>query len=137
MGGEKGLMPVHYDIEAAEREIRANIAKTQAERVAAANNGKLPMTEAVALNEFDEARVQFVLAGMRCENAGIDRNDMLACAGYAVGSAWANALHAALGARERHLVNTSVERALVDNIGETAAAKTINSVLRPMEAGNA
>ena len=120
-----------YDIEQAEREIRANLTAVNNARDGAALEGLLSPGEVKAAKEFDEARVQFVLAGMRLVNANADRNEMLAQAGYALGSMWANSLSAALGARERAIVNAQVQRSLTDHLGAGTAAKIIATVFKP------
>lgn len=127
----------HYDIAAAEAEIRLNIRQAQAEGQKMVDAGQADATFIAAQREFDEARIQFVLAGMRLENMGIDRNEMLSAAGQAIGQTWANALSAALGARERGIVNGWIQIALQTAIGKDAATKTIENVVRPMQSGEA
>lgn len=126
---------VHYDLEKAESDIRANIAMAEGQKMV--DTGQADATFIRAQREFDEARIQFVLAGMRLENAGIGRNEMLSAAGQAIGQIWGNALGAALGARERAIVNGWIQIALGTAIGKDAATKTIENVVKPLASGQA
>ncbi len=128
---------VHYDLTAAEADIRASIEAAKAEGQKMVDVGQADRTFIQAQREFDEARIQFVLAGMRSENAGISREEMLSAAGQTIGQMWANALQAALGARERAVLNGWVQIALQGAIGAQAAGKTINTVIEPLQSGNA
>lgn len=118
-----------YDLTGAEREIRASLEATNKARSDMVIAGTLDLALANALKEFDEARVQFTLAGMRLDNEGVDRHNNLAAAGFSLGSAWGNALHFALGARERMILNSWVQQGLISQIGPDAAAKTIAAVI--------
>ena len=120
-------MPI--DIAEAEREIRASLEAADLARADAVRAGTLDLAFANAMKEMDEARVQFVLAGMRMENAKVDRNTVLAAVGQAIGSMWGNGLHYALGARERMILNAWVKTGLEGQIGAAAAEKTIAAVL--------
>lgn len=128
---------VHFDLAAAEATMRANIAQTVIGRHAMAEKNPADATFLAAQAEFDEARVQFALACMRSENAGLGRNETLSAAGYAIGSMWVNGLQGALGARERSIVNGWVQQAMIGAFGLETTEKTINSVFKPLEAGNA
>lgn len=127
----------HYDLEAAEADIRANVASAKIEGQKMVDSGQADATFIAAQREFDEARIQFVLAGLRLENMGIDRNETLSAAGQAIGQIWANALAAAVGARERSIVNGWLQIALQTAIGKDAATKTIENVVKPLASGQA
>lgn len=121
------LMPT--DLAQAEAQIRASLEQTDLIRSDAVRSGALDLNLANALKAFDEARVQFVLAGIRLDNEKVERPNILAAAGYSLGSAWANALTFALGANERMILNGWVRQALEEHIGPQAAGKTIDAVL--------
>jgi hypothetical protein len=120
-----------YDLTQAEREIRASLEAADLARADAVRANQLDIHFANAMKAMDEARVQFVLAGMKMENEKIDRNTVLAAVGQAIGSMWGNGLHYALGARERLILNAWVKTGLEGQIGAPAAEKTIAAVLAP------
>lgn len=127
----------HFDITAAEATLRANIAHATAEGQKLVDAGQAPASFIAAQREFDEARLQFVLAGLRLENSGADRNEIFSAAGQALGQMWGNTLSASLGARERAIINGWIQVALQAAIGKDAATKTIENVIKPMESGRA
>jgi hypothetical protein len=127
----------HFDITAAEATLRANIAHATAEGKKLVDAGQAPASFIAAQREFDEARLQFVLAGLRLENAGADRNEVFSAAGQALGQMWGNILSASLGARERATINGWIQIALSQMIGKDAATKTVMSAIKPMESGRA
>lgn len=122
-------MTANYNLAAAEATMRANIALAMVERRAMAADHPEEIAFLNAQSEFDEARIQFTLAGMRAENAGLGRNETLSAAGYAIGSMWASGLQFAVGARERAVLNGWLQQALVAYMGQQAATKTVDSVL--------
>lgn len=130
-------MSEHYDLDAAEKYMRANVATANEERSELVRMGQADSQFIAAQRCFDEARVQTVLGMLRAANMGLDRNAILAAAGYATGSTWASVLEGCIGARERGLVNGWVQNALTQAIGEQAAGKTMRSVIEPMVAGHA
>lgn len=130
-------MPIHFDIAAAESKMRADTAQATIEGQKLIDDGKADPALLRAQREFDEARIQFVLAGMRCDNAGVDRKDQLAAAGFTIGTIWVNALGATISAHERAVLNGWLSQALAQGIGTQEAQKTVKSVFAPMEAGHA
>lgn len=128
---------VHYDLAAAEATMRADVEKTVEAGRRLVQNGTVDPNMLTAQQQFDEPRIQFVLSGMKCENAGIGRKDMLSAAGFAIGSIWAGALSATTSAEERAVLNGWLQQALAQAIGVQPAAKTIESVISPMESGQA
>ena len=130
-------MPDHFDLAAAEASMRADTAAAAAHGQRMAELGEADGEFLACQREFDEARIQFLLACLRAENAGIDRNLILSSAGHAVGSIWGGALHGAIGARERAVLNGWVRLSLHGALRDGAADKTIETVLRPMESGSA
>lgn len=127
----------HYDLTAIEAQLREQAAEANEVGKQMVDLGEASATLLQAQREFDEARIQFVLAGMRCENAGLDRKDQLAGAGFAIGQVWGNVLSGCVGAHDRAVVNGWLQQALASTIGIAATAKTIDTVLKPMEAGHA
>lgn len=127
----------HFDLASAETRMRADIAEATAQGEAAVAAGALDAQLFRAGLQFDEARLQFTLACMRAENEGTDRNNVIAAAGFALGSAWASMLAGCVGSRERALMNGWVSNALAAQIGPGAASKTIESVIEPIVSGNA
>lgn len=130
-------MNSHYDIAAAEAAMRHDIAM-------AAEHGEQLVAEGVtdasflrAQRYFDEARIQFVLACLAAENAGVDRNELLSAAGFSIGSVWGSVLRTGIGARERAIINGWVQQALALSIGMPAAQKTVESTFKPMEGSRA
>lgn len=128
---------VHWNLEQAEAQMRADlVAITEAgEKMIA--DGKMEREFFMAQREFDEARLQYAIACMRAENKGIGRNETLSGAGYTLGTIWASMLQSCVGARERAVLNGWIQQALITAIGPGPAKKTIETVLRPMEAGHA
>lgn len=127
----------HFDLAAAEQQIRATIAASAEASDQLVAEGKVDPELAAAQKEFDESRLQFTLALLRAENAGIDRNKMLASAGFALGQIWSSTLMGTVGTSERGVLNGWVYQALAQSLGAEPAMKTMEAVLRPMEAGNA
>lgn len=119
-----------YDLDAAEAQMRADIAQAKAEGMQLVQEGgDADFLRAQRL--FDEARIQFTLSLLRCENAGIDRNRLLAGGAHSIGSMWASLLLGAVGERERGLVNGWVQQSLMQHLGESAGAETISSMFKP------
>lgn len=118
-----------FDLIAAEREIRASLEAVNQQRRDQVVLGHIELDFANAMKAFDEARVQMILAGLKLENEGVDRNSVVSAAGQAVGSMWGNALHYALGARERTILNGWVRLGLASQIGDIAAGKTMDATL--------
>ena len=118
-----------HDIEAAERQMRADIAAASAEgmRLVSEEGGDAQFIR--AQRQFDEARVQFVLACLRAENAGIGRNELMS-GGFTTlwAPSGANLLLACVGERERAIVNGWTQQALQHTVGQAKAAKTLMSV---------
>jgi hypothetical protein len=122
-----------FDLRAIEQQIRASLEAADVQRSDAVRAGALDLPFAMAMKQFDEARVQFLLAGLTLENDGVQREVALSAAGQAIGSMWGNALQYALGARERAVLNGWVTTALSDNIKPEAAAKAVDAAIKPIE----
>lgn len=120
-----------FDIEAAEKHMRddASLAAAEGNRIIASGEGDADFLR--AQRQFDEARIQFVLACMRAENAGIGRNELLAAGGHAIGLIWGSLLMGCVGVREREIVNGWLQRSLGQMISPGAATKTLMSVFEP------
>lgn len=128
---------VHFDIAAVEATIRASIAEATAAGQLMVDRGEVDPGLFASQSMFDEARVQFTIAMMKCENAGLDRNEMLSAAGFALGSMWSNALLSTIGSRERAVINGWLQQALANAIGDQDAFKTLDAVLRPVQGSRA
>jgi hypothetical protein len=127
----------HFDLSAAEATMRANVASAAAESQAMVDAGKADPQFLAAQREFDEARIQFTLACMRAENAGVGRNEILSAAGFTLGTLWGSVLRGCVGARERAMVNGWVQMAMRQIIGQAPADKTIEAVFSPMPGSRA
>lgn len=130
-------MPDHFDLAAAEANIRSAIAASIVQADMLIAEGKVDRNLVLIQREFDECRLQFVLAQLRAANAGYDRDRILSASGYSLGMLWTSGLEGCVGARERGMFNSWLQRGLADGIGAQAAAKTMGTVLTPMEAGHA
>ena len=124
-----------YDLVAAEALMRRDIALAQEQTDVLAAGGQVDVNFLKAQRAFDEARLQFALAAMKAENAGYGRNEVLAAAGFSLGSTWGSMLRSCVGARERAIFNGWVHQALASNIGDKPAEKTMMSVFQPMAEG--
>ncbi len=127
----------HYDLADAETKMRASIATALEEADHLIKKGDIDGAFVKAMRYFDEARIQFSLGGMKATNEGVDRNEMLAAAGYTLGSIMGSVLLMTVGARERDIIKGWMQQALAQNIGAQAAAKTMNTILKPMAGGRA
>lgn len=116
-------MPDHFDLAAAEANIRSAIAASIVQADMLIAEGKVDRN--------------LVLAQLRAANAGYDRDRILSASGYSLGMLWTSGLEGCVGARERGMFNSWLQRGLADGIGAQAAAKTMGTVLTPMEAGHA
>lgn len=117
--------------------MRADIAEVTAHGKRLIENGEGDAQFIAAQREFDEARLQFLLAAMRAENAGIGRNELLSGAGYTLGQVWASMLQSCVGVRERSVLNGWIHQALAQTIGAEATKKTLESVFKSEEVGHA
>lgn len=130
----------HWNIEEAEAKMRADIIAARAHGEAMVVEGTAEPGFLAAQREFDEARIQFILAGMRCDNAGLDRNEYLAAAASTIGLMWGSTILSCIGNRERAVVNGWTQKALAETISPPPAGEpghAIVSFMAPMEAGTA
>lgn len=116
-----------FDIEAAEKQMRRDFTAAQAAGIEMVQNGADPEFLR-AQRMFDEARIQFVLACMKCDNGGIDRNATLSSAGHAVGAIWSGLLMACVGERERSMVNGWVRQSFATALHLDPNDKTLMSI---------
>lgn len=123
------------DLEAAEKQMRADIALATSEGMRLIQEEGADADFIRSQRQFDEARIQFTLACMKCDNLGIGRNELLSGAGHALGTMWGNLLMACVGERERAVANGWVQNGLQGSIGQQIAAKSVMSVF-PVERAN-
>lgn len=121
-----------YDLAAAEQQMRAQSAQAVIEGDKLIASGNADREFVHAQRRFDEARIQFTLAIMGAENAGVDRNVYLGAAGFALGQQWGAVLLGCVGARERSVTNGWLQQGLAAMIGDQQATKTIETVIKPM-----
>lgn len=122
-----------FDLPAIEASIRASLEAADIQRSDAVRAGAIDLPFAMAMKQFDEARVQFLLAGLKLENEGVQREVALSAAGQAIGSMWGNVLQYALGQRERTILNGWITTALSDHIKPEAAAKAVDAAIVPIK----
>lgn len=125
----------HYDIEAVERGFRAELASIKEQGEAAIAAGKADAAFINAQRCFDEARVQFVLGGMKATNDGIPRDEMLGAAAMALGLMHAGLIKVCIGNRERAQVQRFYQQSLLDAF-EPPGEKQTEVAAEPMTAGH-
>lgn len=127
----------HWDIAAAETKMRADLeeAVRQGDRMIAAGEGDASFIHTI--RHLDEARLQFVLGAMKAENEGHEHKEILAAAGYTIGTLWGTMNAMCVGAVQRQLLRDSIQTAFAQSIGAEPAAKAVHTVLKPMMAGHA
>lgn len=130
---------MHFDLTEAEAQMRAQLAESVKASDAMIADGTGDANFIRAQRYYDEARVQFALAYLRSQNEGVDRNEMLAGASLALGTAFATLLGSCVGNRERDMVAHWFDRALSLTIGgETQkGAYSARTAIIPEEGGNA
>lgn len=111
------------DIEKYEREIRASVAEADAIADQAVAKGDAEAAFVKAQQGFNEARIQFALAMARLLNDGIDRQDILAAAGLALGLVFASIGTSVKDREEANAFVQQFQRASADGIaGEQSSA---------------
>lgn len=119
-----------YDLQAVEERMRKDIALAGAAGIEMIQGNQTEAEFLRAQRMFDEARIQFLLACMRAENEGIDRNMILSAAGHAIGSIWTSALSGCVGERERAVVNGWARKSFAQVLGLDPNDKVLMSVFQ-------
>jgi hypothetical protein len=127
---------VYYDLTSIEAGFRAELASIKEQGEAAIAAGRAEPHFINAQRCFDEARVQFVLGGMKATNDGIPRDEMLGAAAMALGLMHAGLLKVCIGNRERDQVKRFYEQSLIDALQAPAPGDS-EVQANPMQAGHA
>ncbi len=126
---------VHYDIATIEAGFRAELASIKEQGDAAIAAGKADPAFINAQRCFDEARMQFVLGGMKATNDGIPRDEMLGAAAMALGLMHAGLIKVCIGNREREQVKRFYSQSLLDAF-EPPGQEQTEVAAEPMTAGH-
>lgn len=117
-----------YDLKVAEDQMRRDAALAGAAGIEMVKADQAEADFLRAQRMFDEARIQFLLACMRAENEGIDRNVFLSAAGHTIGAIWTSALSGCVGIRERSVVNGWARKSFASALGLSPNDRLLISV---------
>lgn len=126
----------HFDITAAEAEMRKQVAATKVDGARLAAEQPEAAAFISAQRYFDEARLQFALAMMKASNHGVDRNILLSAAAVGVANIYIGLQESCVGPRERNIVEQWLQQTVAQVVQGQAQASHI-SKFSAEEGGNA
>lgn len=85
--------PIYHDVEKFERECREMLAQMRTTGAAAVEAGHASKSFFDAQCQYEEARVQYAIAALKCTNLGCSEEDIAAAAGAAMGIMYATHLY--------------------------------------------